>query len=198
MNSDDFTASLSPERLAEILSQRAAALAAEPPARLSGEMVQLLAFWLGEEQYAFEITAVRSIHALTALTPVPRTPAYIKGLFNARGQIIPVVDLGLLLEAAAAGEAEQPQIIILSPQAEGDSSLQQVQPLRQAQGAVEIGILADEIIDVITVFATQITPPLLTQPHARYIRGLTSGGVIILEPVALLADEHLFVDEELI
>lgn len=193
MKPDDFAASLPPERLAELLAQRAAALAAEPPAQLSGELVQLLAFWLGDEQYAFEIQAIRSIHALTTLTPVPRTPAFIKGLFNARGQIISVVDLRLLLEAAAASEEpERPQIIILSPQVEADY------PLRQAQGALEIGVLADEIIDVITVFAAQITPPLLTQPHARYIRGLTNSGIIILEPVELLADERLFVDEELI
>jgi purine-binding chemotaxis protein CheW len=151
-------------------------------------LVQLLASWLGEEQYAFEINTIRSIHALTHLTPVPRTPPYINGLFNARGQIIPVVDLRLLLEAAVApGEAEQPQIIILSPQGEGG-----------AAPPLEIGILADEIIDVITVFAAQITPPLLTQPHSRYIRGLTSNGIIVLEPVNLLADEHLYVDEELI
>ena len=188
MKPDDFAASLPPERLAELLAQRAAALAAEPPAQLSGELVQLLAFWLGDEQYAFEIQAVRSIHALTALTPVPRTPAFIKGLFNARGQIIPVVDLRRLLEAAASpGEPERPQIIILSPQVEADSP----PPL-------EIGVLADAIIDVITVFAAQITPPLLTQPYSPYIRGLTSSGIIILEPVELLADERLFVDEELI
>ena len=188
MNPDDFTASLPPSRLAELLAQRAAALAAEPPAQLSGEMVQLLAFWLGDEQYAFEIKAVRSIHALAALTPVPRTPAFIKGLFNARGQIISVIDLQLLLEAAAASEEpERPQIIILSPQVEAASS-----------PPVEIGVLADEIIDVITVFAGQITPPLLTQPQARYIRGLTNSGIIILEPVELLTDERLFVDEELI
>src|SRR5688572_4081798 len=193
MNPDDFAASLPPGKLAELLVQRAAALAAEPPAQLSGELVQLLAFWLGDEQYAFEIKAVRSIHALSALTPVPRTPAFIKGLFNARGQIIPVVELRLLLEVAASpGEPERPQIIILSPQVEADH------PLRQAQGAFEIGILADEIIDVITVFAAQINPPLLTQPYSRYIRGLTSSGIIVLEPVELLADERLFVDEELI
>jgi purine-binding chemotaxis protein CheW len=193
MNPDDFAASVSPERLAELLAQRAAALAAEPPVQLSGELVQLLAFWLGEEQYAFEIKMVRSIHALAALTPVPRTPAFVKGLFNARGQIISVIDLRLLLEVAASPEApERPQIIILSPQVEGDP------PLRQAQGALEIGIVADEIIDVITVFAAQITPPLLTQPYSRYIRGLTNSGIIILEPIELLTDEHLFVDEELI
>ena len=188
MNPDDFAASVSPERLAELPAQRAAALAAEPPAQLSGELVQLLAFWLGEEQYAFEIKMVRSIHALGALTPVPRTPAFVKGLFNARGQIISVIDLRLLLEVAASPEEpERPQIIILSPQVEAAS----LPP-------VEIGIVADEIIDVITVFAAQITPPLLTQPYSRYIRGLTNSGIIILEPIELLTDEHLFVDEELI
>jgi purine-binding chemotaxis protein CheW len=186
MSLDNHATPLSTEKMAEILVERAAALAAEPPARLSGERVQLLVFWLGEGQYAFEVKAVRAIYPLAPLTLVPRTPAFFKGLFNARGQILPVLDLHLLLGLEAPSvEAERPQVIVLSPQTEETLAL-------------EVGILVDEVIDVIMIFAAQITPPLLTQPQSRYIRGITAGGIMVLNPVELLTDEQLFVDEELI
>jgi purine-binding chemotaxis protein CheW len=119
------------------------------------------------------------------LTPVPRTPAFIKGLFNARGQILPVLDLPLLLGlAASTDEVEQPSVVILSPQVEETAGL-------------EAGILVDEVIDVITVFAEQIVPPLLTQPQSRYIQGITTSGIMVLNSVELLTDEQLFVQEEL-
>lgn len=182
----DEPATPSVEKIAQILVERAAALAAEPPARLSGEPVQLLVFWLGEGQYAFEVKAVRAIYPLAPLTPVPRTPAFIKGLFNARGQILPVLDLRLWLGLEAPPvEAERPQVIILSPQTEETLAL-------------EVGILVDEVVDVMTVFAEQITPPLLTQPQSRYIRGITTSGIMVLNPVELLTDQQLFVDEELL
>ena len=52
-----------------------------------------LTFVLGTEEYGLEILKVREIIGVMAITVVPRTPAFIRGVINLRGKIIPVVDL---------------------------------------------------------------------------------------------------------
>jgi purine-binding chemotaxis protein CheW len=52
-----------------------------------------LTFALGAEEYGLEILKVREIIGYMAITAVPQTPAYVKGVINLRGQVIPVIDL---------------------------------------------------------------------------------------------------------
>jgi purine-binding chemotaxis protein CheW len=54
---------------------------------------QYLTFALGQEEYGIDILKIQEIKGYTRSTPVPNTPAYIKGVMNLRGTIIPVVDL---------------------------------------------------------------------------------------------------------
>ena len=65
-----------------------------------------LTFILSRECYAIPVLKVREIIRVAAITPVPQMPAYIKGVINLRGKIIPVLDLcgRLGLEHAAASE----------------------------------------------------------------------------------------------
>src|SRR5215813_2794113 len=54
---------------------------------------QFLTFLLGDEQYGVEILKVQEIKGYSAITPIPNTPSYIKGVMNLRGTIVPVLDL---------------------------------------------------------------------------------------------------------
>jgi purine-binding chemotaxis protein CheW len=54
---------------------------------------KFLTFFLGKEEYAIEILKVQEIIGLMSITPVPNMPAYIRGVLNLRGKIIPVMDL---------------------------------------------------------------------------------------------------------
>lgn len=54
---------------------------------------QFLTFLLGEEQYGVDILRVQEIKGYTAVTRIPNTPDYIKGVLNLRGTIVPIVDL---------------------------------------------------------------------------------------------------------
>ena len=54
---------------------------------------QFLTFTLGEEEYGIDILKVQEIKGYSAITRIPRTPSYIKGVMNLRGTIVPVVDL---------------------------------------------------------------------------------------------------------
>ncbi len=72
-----------------------------------------LTFALGQEQYGIGILKVREIIGYVPITPMPRTPAYIKGVINLRGQVIPVLDLRLRFEMPAAEVTDQTCIIVV-------------------------------------------------------------------------------------
>ena len=54
-----------------------------------------LAFRLGKEDFAIQVLKVREIVGIQDITSVPQMPAYVKGVINLRGRVIPVVDLRL-------------------------------------------------------------------------------------------------------
>ena len=58
---------------------------------MSGEQPQYLTFSAGEEEFAIEITWVREIIEYDVLTRVPGTPPFVRGVFNLRGEILPVI-----------------------------------------------------------------------------------------------------------
>src|SRR5262245_12469400 len=93
---------LSPAELAEIWARRAYALAQEPPVAVTGQTVALLIFRLDNERYGIEVTNVREIYPRQQLTPVPRTPAFVAGVFSARGRILSVIDLRIFLGLPAS------------------------------------------------------------------------------------------------
>jgi len=57
------------------------------------KQVQLVTFQLGEEDYGIDIMAVDSIVTLQDIRAIPNAPGYVEGIFNLRGDIIPVINL---------------------------------------------------------------------------------------------------------
>jgi purine-binding chemotaxis protein CheW len=187
---------LNPAELAEIWARRAYALAQEPPAALTGQTVTLLVFRLNSEHYGINVSHVHEIYPRQQLTPVPRTPGFVAGVFSARGRILSVIDLrsffGLPAPTPSHGrgqvEINQTKIIVV---ANTDTSSETTQ--------IEVGLLVDEVIDVQTVFTEEIEAPLTTQDgiHAHHIRGVTSDLLVVLELNALLSDKQLVIKDEL-
>ena len=56
---------------------------------------QYLTFALGQEEYGIDILRVQEIKGLSAVTPIPNSPAYVKGVMNLRGTVVPIFDLRL-------------------------------------------------------------------------------------------------------
>jgi purine-binding chemotaxis protein CheW len=56
---------------------------------------KFLTFYLGAEEYGIEILKVHEIIGMMPITSVPRTPAFVRGVINLRGKVIPIVDLRL-------------------------------------------------------------------------------------------------------
>jgi len=176
--------SLSPAELTEIWARRAYKLAEEPPAPATGHTVNLLVFWLGSERFGIEVGNVREIYPLEQLTPVPRAPSFVAGVFSARGRIISVIDLRAFLGLPTTGLSDQTKIIVVT----------------NTDQTLEMGILADEVSDVVAVFKEDIEPPLITQASvlSEHLQGITADMLVVLNLNALLSDQRLIVQEEII
>src|SRR5664279_2157514 len=72
-----------------------------------------LTFNLQRESYGIDVLKVREIIRLTTITVVPQMPAYVRGVINLRGKIIPVMDLRLKFGFAEAASTEQTCIIVV-------------------------------------------------------------------------------------
>jgi purine-binding chemotaxis protein CheW len=186
---------LSPDELAEIWAQRAYELAQEPPAPVTSRTIDLLVFWLGKERYGVEVTNIREIYPLEQLTTVPRTPKFVAGVFSARGRIISAIDLSTFFDLPPIKPSGQSKIIVVA-----DTDLSVANAKHAAGHLLEVGILADEVADVVTIFKEDIQPPLTTHTgvRAEYIQGITSDLLVVLNLTALLSDKRLIIQEELI
>lgn len=104
-----------------------------------------MTFKLAEEEYGLEILKVREIIGLMSITSVPRTAQYICGVINLRGKVIPVVDLRLKFEMESAETTDQSVIIVVQYKVE--------------EQTVVMGILIDEVVEVLDIPSSQIEPP---------------------------------------
>lgn len=171
----------SPEEDRRILKTRAQALAVEPAsAAAAGEMLEVVEFDLASERYAFPLADVREVSLLRELTPVPCTPPFVLGIINLRGEIRTVIDLKKFFDLPDAGITELNKIILLE------------------HGELKLGILADAIRGVRRIPLDDLQPalPTLTDIRADYLRGVTSDRLVVLDPVKILADKRIVVDEE--
>lgn len=117
---------------------------------------QVVAFRLGEETYAIDISYIHEIIRMRTITFVPRAPHYMRGVINLRGRIVPVMDLSARLGLPSHEETAQSRIIVVEI---GDES---------------IGLIVDAVSEVLRLPEDQIEPPsqMAGSESANYISGL--------------------------
>lgn len=165
---------------AAVLRARARALAKPPAPMPMAPAIELLEFRLAQERYALETRYVREVCPLKDLTPMPCTPAFVLGIVNVRGRIVPVLDLKKFFDLPEEGLTDLHRIILL----EGDE--------------LEFGLLADAIAGVRSIGADTIQPslPTLTGIRSDYLRGVTAERLVILDVARILADPTITVHED--
>ena len=104
-----------------------------------------LTFKLDVEEFGLEILKVQEIIKMMEITKVPRTPAFVRGVINLRGKVIPVVDLRLKFGMEARAGTDKTCIIVVT--------------VKKATGAVVMGIIVDEVSEVLDVVEASIEPP---------------------------------------
>lgn len=105
-----------------------------------------MTFRLAEEHYAISVLAVQEIIGLLPVTRLPRSQAFIRGVINLRGKVIPVVDLRAKFQLPATSDTERTCIIVV--QAAGLNDEQ-----------VIVGAIVDEVSEVVDVSFDQLEPP---------------------------------------
>lgn len=77
------------------------------------DVVQLVGFIIGDEEYAIPILAIQEIIKPFSWTRVPQVPAYVKGVFNMRGSVIPLIDLRLKFGLAEQKHNDETRFIVM-------------------------------------------------------------------------------------
>lgn len=103
-----------------------------------------LTFELGSEVYSIEILKVQEIIGIMSITNVPKTPDYVRGVINLRGKVIPVVELRRKFGMETCEDTERTCIIVVQ--------------VAGKDGDITMGILVDEVSEVVDISPEQIEP----------------------------------------
>jgi len=138
------------------------------------DLSQFISFAIGDDQYGVDIMAVREIKGWSQITHLPRQPDYMRGVLNLRGVMVPIIDLRCRF-AQGMTEATPLHIVIV------------VQI-----GSRHVGLLADRVLDIVAINASQIQPiPRVSRTaQTDFLSGLVtieSGMIALIDLSRLLA-----------
>jgi purine-binding chemotaxis protein CheW len=120
-------------------------------------MERFLTFKLGDETYGFPVGVVKEVLESADLTRIPRTASYMKGVFNLRGSVIPVIDIRLLFNLGGGRIADNSHDSVI------------VADVLEADGLTVLGILADIVEEVIELSRDNIESGDRLS-HAEFVR----------------------------
>jgi len=142
-----------------------------------------LTFNLADESYGLEILRVQELVGLSAITRVPRLPAFIAGVINLRGRVIPLVDLRLCFGMAGSAMDDRTCVIVVRVE-------------RGKDHAAAMGVLVDEVSDVVYLAQDSIepTPEFGTTVDTSFVKGvgrLEDRVVLLLDIDRVLSSSEL-------
>ncbi len=117
----------------------------EPAVVVEEDATQYLTFLVADEHYAIGILDVKEIIEVGQMTRVPMTPEYIRGVINLRGSVVAVVDLGARLGKGRRDLTKRSCIVLVEVETRNDRQL--------------VGMLVDEVNEILEIPATQRQPP---------------------------------------
>ena len=145
------------------------------------EVHQYLTFKLDEELFALDIARVREVLEYTTVTALPRSPEFMRGVINLRGNVVPVVDMRLAFGMARAEQTVNTCVIIVELEVEGET--------------IAMGAMADSVQEVIELEPGRIepAPKIGVKPCNRFIKGMGkhNGRFVII-----LDSDRVFTEEE--
>jgi purine-binding chemotaxis protein CheW len=117
---------------------------------------QLVIFELAKEFYGINISVVESIIKMQAITQLPQSPAYVKGVTNLRGSVLPVIDLRTRFALEEKEDTRQTRIIIVT------------------MGSIKVGVTVDGVSEVLRVSDELIEPlpPMVNSVNSVFLKGI--------------------------
>jgi len=163
------------------LAQEAATLESGNATTVSqsdGEILQLVTFEVGAEEFAIPILSVQEINRMMEITGVPQSPVFIEGVINLRGKIIPVMDLRKRFNVESSSDVSNSRIIVV-----------------EVAHRV-IGFMVDRVNEVLRIDSGIVEPPpsVVSGVDSEYVQGV---GKLDDRLLILLNLDRLFSDEDL-
>jgi len=137
----------------------------------------IVPFYLNTIKYAVTAAQVIEVIPFVALRKIPHTPAYIAGVFNYRGSIVPVVDLSLLLYTTPCAPRLGTRILLMEYVFGKDHRL--------------LGLLAERVVETMSVADNGICFSAVSDPGAQYLGGIITGSDEIIQ---LIRTDELLTD----
>lgn len=121
-----------------------------------GELLQLVTFVVGTEEFAIPILLVQEINRMMQITRVPQSPPFIEGVINLRGKIIPVMDLRKRFGQAHSENTDDARIIVVEV------------------AERVIGFTVDRVNEVLRISGEIVDPPptMVTGVDSDYVEGV--------------------------
>lgn len=146
--------------------------------QVDSELLQLVTFVVGSEEFAIPILSVQEINRMMQITRVPQSPPFIEGVINLRGKIIPVMDLRKRFGDDALEDTSDSRIIVIEV------------------ATRVIGFTVDRVNEVLRIDAGIVEPPpsMVSGVDSDYVQGV---GKLDDRLLILLNLDRLFSDEDL-
>ena len=144
----------------------------------NGDLLQLVTFEIGEEEFGIDILKVQEIIRTMAITKVPNSPPHVEGVINLRGKVIPVIDLRSRFMMEYRQHDNQTRIIVVDLH------------------RVVIGFVVDGVSEVLRIQSSTVEPPppVVSGIESEYIKGvgkLDNRLLILLDLDKLIPIEEL-------
>ncbi|EGJ51042.1 chemotaxis protein CheW [Desulfocurvibacter africanus] len=141
------------------------------------ELMQLVTFSIGDEEFGVDILKVQEIIRTMEITRVPRAPAFVEGVINLRGKVIPIIDLRKRFGLQARGHDKNTRIIVIEI------------------SNMIVGFVVDSVSEVLRIPASTVEPPppMVAGLESEYISGvgkLEDRLLILLDLNRLLSREE--------
>lgn len=122
----------------------------------SNELLQLVSFKIGNEEFGVEILIVQEIIKMIPITKIPNAPEFVEGIINLRGKIIPVIDFRTKLKMIKKNIDKDSRIIVVEVNSR------------------TIGFIVDSVNEVIRIPAniTEAPPELVAGIDSEYIKSV--------------------------
>lgn len=129
---------------------------------MADNTLQLVTFQLGMEQYGINIMDVEGIVKVEEIREIPNAPSYVEGIFNLRGEIIPVINLHRRFQIRKAQLSEEDELLsgFIIVNIDG----------------MQLAIIIDKVSRVVSINVAEVQPPpqMISGIGAEYIQGVVN------------------------
>jgi len=137
---------------------------------LQAGSMNALTLRMQDEMFAIEAGSVREILDLVQITEVPNAPAFVAGLINVRGRVVPLADLRVMFDMDRPPPDQDTRIVVIEIEIDGETTV--------------AGILADKVYDVtdIEAAAIQEAPKVGMRWRPEFVKGIgkRNGNFIVI------------------